>query len=211
MKRGRLTRIILLSLCMLLLSLAAVAWFFPQQILTIDNGSKKADAIVILGGAEPDREERAAELFKAGEAPAVLCSGYGTASANRTFLIKAGIPAKHILLEAKSRTTRENAMCSVPMLRALGAKQVIIVTSWYHSRRALMCFEHYAPDIQFYSRPSYFGYEGGTEAGKSNVSNISNSASAYERQKELKRLRGHTEMEYAKLIGYWLCYGICPF
>ena len=21
-----------------------------------------------------------------------------------------------------------------------------------------MCFEHYAPDIQFYSRPSYFGY-----------------------------------------------------
>jgi hypothetical protein len=26
-----------------------------------------------------------------------------------------------------------------------------------------MCFEHYAPDITFYSRPSYAGYVGGNE------------------------------------------------
>jgi hypothetical protein len=52
------------------------------------------------------------------------------------------------------------------LLRQMGAKRVIIVTSWYHSRRALACFEHYAPDIKFYSRPSYFGYVGKTEDGR---------------------------------------------
>ena len=45
----------------------------------------------------------------------------------------------------------------------MGAQRVIIVTSWYHSRRALACFEHYAPDMKFYSRPSYFGYVGRNE------------------------------------------------
>src|ERR1035441_10336009 len=71
-----------------------------------------------------------------------------------------------------------------------GAKRVIIVTSWYHSRRALHAFQHYAPDIQFYSRPAYFGYPR-TQWSRAGIS-------------------GYIRAEYVKLAGYWVCYGVCP-
>ena len=71
-----------------------------------------------------------------------------------------------------------------------GARRVIIVTSWYHSRRALHTFEHYAPDIQFYSRPSYFAYPRSEWAANG--------------------MRKYICAEYVKLAGYWVCYGVCP-
>jgi uncharacterized SAM-binding protein YcdF (DUF218 family) len=206
------------SLVVLLVLLAAVVWFFPEQILSVDSGPVKADAMVVLGGAGPDRVERAEELFKAGEAPQVICSGCGDDVANEKFLVKAGVPAKDISLEGKSRTTRENAEFSIAMIRALDARRVIIVTSWYHSRRALMCFEHYAPDIRFYSRPSYFGYVGQAEDGES--AHLIRSATTFspsdaekekaQRKAEWKTVRGYADSEYLKLLGYWVCYGISP-
>jgi uncharacterized SAM-binding protein YcdF (DUF218 family) len=90
-------------------------------------------------------------------------------------------------LECGSHTTLENAKFSVPLLRKLGAKRVIIVTSWYHSRRALACFKHFAPEIQFYSRPVEYQYN------------------------QWHRPGGYAREEYKKLLGYWLRYGVCPF
>jgi uncharacterized SAM-binding protein YcdF (DUF218 family) len=150
---------ILFAASLLLMLLAAVAWLFPQQILTVDNGPVKADVLVVLGGT-PDRAVRGAELFKQGEAHEILVSGLGDCESNEQLLEKDGVTNGAIILECKSRTTRENAKFSIPLLRSLGAHRVIIVTSWYHSRRALACFEHYAPDLKFYSRPSYAGYLG---------------------------------------------------
>jgi uncharacterized SAM-binding protein YcdF (DUF218 family) len=161
MKRHRILKI-LFAASLLLVLLAAVVWLFPQQVLTVDIGPARADVLVVLGG-KPDRAVRAAELFKQGEAPEILVSGNGDAQNYKTVLIKSGVPAQNISLEAKSRTTRENAEFSIPLLRQMGAHRVIIVTSWYHSRRALMCFEHYAPDMKVYSRPSYAGYVGENE------------------------------------------------
>jgi uncharacterized SAM-binding protein YcdF (DUF218 family) len=172
------------------LLLAALAcYLFPHQILMVDGGPVKADAMVLLGGNE-QRPTRAAELFKQGEAPLIICSGYGDAHAYKTILMKSGVPAQDISLEAKSRSTRENAELSIAMLRQMGARRVIIVTSWYHSRRALMCFEHYAPEIQFYSRPSYYGYP--------------------RPEWRSKGINGYIKSEYMKLLGYWVCYGVCP-
>ena len=74
--------------------------------------------------------------------------------ANEACLTNSGVPITAILLEPKSRTTRENAKFTIALLRARHLKSAIIVTSWYHSRRALHCFEHYAPDLRFYSRPA---------------------------------------------------------
>jgi len=31
----------------------------------------------------------------------------------------------------------------------MGAREVVIVTSWYHARRALCIFQHCMPDIHF--------------------------------------------------------------
>jgi uncharacterized SAM-binding protein YcdF (DUF218 family) len=101
------------------------------------------------------------------------------------------VPAHLIEMEDQSRTTRENAIDAVQLLRKLGAHRVIIVTSWYHSRRALACFEHYGPEIQFYSRPSYFA----------------------SRRADWVRLKmtHRIYLEFPKLVGYWVCYGVTPF
>src|SRR5690349_10321004 len=69
-----------------LLSAFLCCWFFPQQVLTVDSGKIKADALVVLGGDVRDRSERAAELFKTGEAPLIICTGYGDAGAHAAFL-----------------------------------------------------------------------------------------------------------------------------
>jgi len=182
---------IFLALAALVVVFAAVAWFFPQQVLTVDSGPVTADVIVVMGGAWLERPQRAAELFKQDEAPKILVTGAGDCQLNREFLEKDGVPAAAITLESKSRTTRENARFSIPLLRQMKAQRVIIVTSWYHSRRALACFEHYAPDIQFYSRPSYYAYP--------------------KTEWRPKGISVYVKSEYLKLLGYWVCYGVCPF
>lgn len=180
-----------LTLAVVIVASGAAAFFFPQKILCVDSGPVKADVIVVLGGGAGERPERAAELFKNHDAPRIIVSGEGDDGINRRVLLKAGVPAKAIQLESKSRTTRENAEFTIQLLRAENIRRVILVTSWYHSRRALRSFEHYAPDLQFYSRPSYFAF---TRAD-------------WPRRHEAHRIY----LEYPKLLGYWLCYGICPF
>jgi uncharacterized SAM-binding protein YcdF (DUF218 family) len=175
----------------LFILLAAAAFLFPQNVLCVNSGSVKADVMVVLGGGSHDRSERAAELFKEHAAPCMLVSGLGDCKINRRLLIEAGVPSHVIQMEDQSRTTRENAIFAIKLLRNQGVRRVILVTSWYHSRRALACFEHYGPEIQFYSCPSYF---------------------AYPRADWLRnRLANRIYLEYPKLLGYWMCYGISPF
>jgi uncharacterized SAM-binding protein YcdF (DUF218 family) len=157
----------------------------------VDSGPVKADAIVVLGGGSGERPERAAELFKEHAAPRIIVSGFGDCEINRRILLKAGVPANAIQMEDRSRTTRENAGFTIQLLHAENIHHVILVTSWYHSRRALLCFEHCATDIQFYSRPSFFAY----------------SRADWPHKKVEHRIY----LEYPKLAGYWLCYGVWPF
>jgi uncharacterized SAM-binding protein YcdF (DUF218 family) len=195
------------------------AYLFPHQILCADSGSVQADALVVLGGGSYERSARAAELFRSGVAPGIIVSGAGDGEENKRLLVSKGVPPAAIEIEGKSRSTKENAQFSIPLLRALiardrgatpqptlspsaaerevgglkpaGIQRVIIVTSWYHSRRALHVFQHYAPDIQFYSRPSYFGYP--------------------RTQWSSEGISGYIRAEYVKLAGYWVCYGVWPF
>jgi len=166
------------------------AFLFPQEILSIDSGDVRGDIIVLLGGGAGERPARAAELFHSGAASTILISGAGDTDGNRLLLRKHGVPQEAIQIEPDSKTTKENALFSIPLLQKLGAKQVIIVTSWYHSRRALHCFRHYAPGIQFYSRPSYFAYR----------------RSDWSRDHTARRIRA----EYTKLVWYWFRFGVSP-
>ena len=164
---------------------------FSQELLTVDTGNRKADVLLVLGGGFNERPERAAELFKEGVAPRVLVSGFGDCKESVQFLEKTGVPADVITEEGNSRNTLENATFSIPLLRLMGAHEIVIVTSWYHTRRAMGCFEHLAPEIKFYSRPSYAGYQ---------------------RQEWISRgILQHSLSEYVKLLGYWVCYGVSPF
>lgn len=172
-----------------MLLLAAAALLFPQRFLCVDSGAVKADAIVVLGGGSHERPECAAELFKQHAVPRIIVSGYGDCEINRRALIDLGVPASAIEMENQSRTTQENAQFTIKMLRAEKARRVIIVTSWYHSRRALACFRHYASEIKFYSRPSYYDFK---------------------RADWSRSFAKRIYLEYLKLPGYWIRYGICP-
>jgi len=176
---------------LLLLAAAAVAWFYPEKFLLVDSGPVSADALIVLGGGSHERPIRAAQLFHEHAAPLVIVSGYGDDQINRQLLLQNGVPAQDIVLESNSKTTRENAEFTLRILRARGLHSAILVTSWYHSRRSLKCFEHFGPDLTFYARPSYFGYA----------------------QKDWSRLGINKRMrwEFVKLPGYWLWHGVNPF
>jgi len=180
-----------LAVFVLLVLLVVAAWLFPRQFLCVDSGPVTADVIVVLGGGSHERPERAAELYKERVAPRIIVSGLGDYEINRRILISAGVPASAIELETKSRTTQENALFTIKLLREQKLKRVILVTSWYHSRRALACFRHYSPAMKFYSRPSYFA------SARADWSH--------------NRIGSRIRLEYAKLLGYWIRYGVCPF
>jgi len=179
-----------LGFFLLLALLLAAGWWFPQDILTVDGGPAKADAIIVLGGGSHERPVRAAELFRAKTAPRIIITGQGDDEINRQILLAAGVPAAAIQVEAESRTTWQNAIFTTRLLRQAKIHSAILVTSWYHSRRALKTFEHQAPDLKFYSRPSYF---------------------AFDRKDWSGLFRKHVYWEFAKLPGYWIRYGVNPF
>ncbi len=180
-----------------LLSLPVVAtvvfaWAYPEKFLCVDSGKGvTAEVIVVLGGGVHERPVRAAELFKQHAAPRILLTGAGDDEINRTILLRAGVPASAIQVEGKSKTTAENAEFTVKLLREQKVQRVILVTSWYHARRAERTFEHYAPEIKFYSRPSYFAFDREEWKPKGNGKRI--------------------QAEFIKLPGYWLRHGVNPF
>jgi uncharacterized SAM-binding protein YcdF (DUF218 family) len=186
---GLLRRFVCFSLILvLLLCVAGIIW--PQTFLMVEQKPAKADAIVLLGGGMTFRVPRAQELFEQQLAPVILISGKGDAEEMQHWLINRGVPEAATQLESESKNTWQNATCSVRILRSMGVKRVILVTSWYHSRRALACFRKAGPEIEFISLPTQADLPG---AGK-----------------EEKHERYRALYEYIKMGGYLIRYGVNP-
>ena len=120
-----------------------------------------AQAILVLGGGVEHQQHPghlphlngaaarvwyAARLYHAGKAPLLLLTGGdpdpgrdagSEAQAMRELLLDLGVPARAMLLEGRSRDTRENARNAARMLGARGVHRVLLVTSALHMRRAL--------------------------------------------------------------------------
>ncbi len=119
-----------------------------------------SDAIIVLGArvlpsgkASNSLHERVAwavALYQEGLAPFIICTGgvgdnppaEGVVAAE--LASKMGVPAGQVLVEDKSRTTRENARFAARICRAHGWKSVLIVSQPYHLWRAGRLFEHEA-------------------------------------------------------------------
>ncbi len=171
--------------------IAAIAVYrSAPAVLTVESGECRAGAMVVLGGDTYGRPARAAELFKSGAAPVVIASGAGDSAEMVRALKQNGVPELAIRREERSGSTWENAKFSVALLRRAGVTNAIVVTSWYHSRRALLTFRKAAPEIEFYSRPSYWGVERGMWSQHG--------------------IGSHVRAEYVKVIGYWVRYGVRP-
>ena len=122
----------------------------------------QADVIVVLGGGlgsptkqtvypelypGADRGWQAARCFHAGKAPVILFSGVAEGPGMRQFLSDLGVPRERILLEPESRNTLENSAFTREKLKALKAKKVILVTSAWHLRRAVMTFRQMGVEV----------------------------------------------------------------
>jgi uncharacterized SAM-binding protein YcdF (DUF218 family) len=57
------------------------------------------------------------------------------------FLVDLGIPPDMVLIESESRDTYENALFSKRLCIRKGLQHPILVTTGYHMKRALYCFE----------------------------------------------------------------------
>jgi uncharacterized SAM-binding protein YcdF (DUF218 family) len=134
-----------------LIALVASYSFWLEQVgawLIVRDKLEKADVIVVLAG--DDNGERVAEavkLYKTGYAPYLLVSGgplawhLTSAEWMKKQAVSLGVPAAQVLTQDRSRSTQEDARFSLPLLKKLKAKEVILVTSPTHSRRALRVFK----------------------------------------------------------------------
>jgi 2-phosphosulfolactate phosphatase len=120
------------------------------------------DAAIVLGGANflmESRARAAAELYHAGRCKLFIPTGgvkwnsiYGyltEAEILTKHLIDLGVPADQIIPETKAATTRENFQFCKPILNELlGARhrRVVTVSSYGHTRRALMLAQAYLPE-----------------------------------------------------------------
>jgi uncharacterized SAM-binding protein YcdF (DUF218 family) len=102
-------------------------------------------------GPAMSRVAAALDLYQAGHIKRILVSGgsgdlggQGRVSEARhlaQLLEAAGVPPAHILIEERSRNTRENALFTKQLLTNYPQLQsLVLVTSAYHQRRALGCF-----------------------------------------------------------------------
>jgi uncharacterized SAM-binding protein YcdF (DUF218 family) len=138
-----------------LVSGAAVAAAFKasEPLLLVRTSVEPADVIVVLGGDGPSRARQAASLYREGAAPRVLVTGIGDCENIRRYMVDAGVPWGVIQVQCAARNTWENAVFSAPLLAAMGARRAILVTTWFHTRRALACFRQVVPQMEWMSVP----------------------------------------------------------
>lgn len=148
-----------------LLDLVAGWWELPPT--PMENLNAPYDIGILLGGysnpfgfpddgrhhfnASANRFTQALELYHQKKINKILITGgwgklmsqelSNEAQSTRDHLISMGIPATDILIETRSRNTRENATFTKILLDDLpGAERCLLITSAWHMRRSLACF-----------------------------------------------------------------------
>ncbi len=170
----------LLSLIALWL-VASLALGVVIQVYGGIDHARPSDVIIVLGAgvnrnntpsaAQRVRTNRAADLWQQGLAPSVLCTGglpgYATVSEAQTcrdILLQRGVPDSAIVLEARSRSTLENASYADAIMKARGWQTAIVVSDAYHLLRAQWIFSSAGVDSftspvdESYLRPGQYVY-----------------------------------------------------
>ena len=150
------TNLAILSLLVVLIALTYSTWMgWMGAFLVQGESPARADLVVVLAGDPYGRRIlKGAELVKEGYAPNVLVSGpagfYGLHESDLAipFAVKRGFPASwFIAFPHEAHSTDEEARAIWPELRKRSAHRVLVVTSDYHTRRALHTLRARWPDI----------------------------------------------------------------
>ncbi|HJZ78048.1 MAG TPA: ElyC/SanA/YdcF family protein [Vicinamibacterales bacterium] len=174
-------------------------WWLAEP-LKVTAPPSKADAIVVFaggvgesgraGGGAQERLKQAIDLYRAGYAPyLVLSSGYvysfHEAEAMRALAVDQGVPASAIALEEHATNTYQNVRFVDDILRDHHWQRILLVSSPYHMRRALLVWRKQAPAITVIPTPA-------------TVSQFYD----HTRGATLEQVRGLAQ-EYVAIFAYW--------
>jgi len=142
-------------------------WSVAEPLRVVDP-PRRADAIVVFaggvgesgtaGGGYQERVRHAVDLYQAGYAPRMVFSSgfvfaFQEAEVMRLLAVSLGVPASAIVLEKRASSTLGD-ICNVrDMMRAAGAHAVLLVSSPYHMRRAVLTWRKQAGDIDVIASP----------------------------------------------------------
>ncbi|MFC7536945.1 YdcF family protein [Sphingomonas sp. GCM10030256] len=114
--------------------------------------SGKADAAIVLGaavyGREPspvfaERIRHGIRLYRGGTVRTLIFTGgdggggHAESLVAKRIAISSGVPGKHVLTEAVSRTTRTNLLHAHRLMREHGLRSALVVSDPLHIKRAL--------------------------------------------------------------------------
>ncbi len=153
-----------------IINLALNWWEWDKTVLP-----KEAKVAIVLGGYSSfnhdlnqvefsgavDRLLIPVQWYRSGKIDQLLLSGgsgellkqtYSTQQKVSEFLFDSGMPKEAILVEPKSRNTRENALFTAHLIDSLDIKpsELVLVTSSFHMRRSVGCFKKVGLDIHPY-------------------------------------------------------------
>ena len=198
--RRRTAEVVLgIVLTYLLLFQTQFVWLLARPLKVVDS-PQPADVIVVFaggvgesgkaGGGYQERVKQAAELYRAGYARNLVFSSgfvfvFPEADIMRALAIDNGVPASAIELEKSAKNTQDMVTNSKHILDAHGWRRVLLVSSPYHMRRALLTWRRAAPDVAVVATPAPISQ-----------------FYAHDRGASLEQMRGILQ-EYAAIVMYW--------
>lgn len=153
--------------------------FIINQLLNVwelkaeTTSPKSYDAVIILGGfmsvdktnnsysfgEGADRLTEGLILYKRGFVKKIILSGGSGSLVDDTresvlakaFLVdNCGVPDSEVLIDTASRNTYENAVESKKIMKTANLKSAVMITSAWHMRRALGCFESVGMNVDIH-------------------------------------------------------------
>jgi uncharacterized SAM-binding protein YcdF (DUF218 family) len=149
---------------LLLAGLWLVSWVGARWLI-VRAPLERAEAIVVLSGSATlsERVQHAARLYAEKRAPKILLTtdnrqgGWSTAEQRNPYfyeisiskLNQLGVPSESIeVVKPSVSSTWEEGMVLHDYAKSHNLRSILIVTSSYHSRRALFTFRHFFTDEQ---------------------------------------------------------------
>jgi len=123
----------------------------------IVNDPQPSDAIIVLAGETDRRPARGLELLAANYAPKMILDVPANAKIYQWNMLE--LAQRYVQALPRGRaivicpiyglSTKAEALDVAGCLKPLGARRLLLVTSDYHTRRALSTFRHELPETEF--------------------------------------------------------------
>lgn len=129
-------RLIIIIICIILMLIVVSIIESFNHSRTDDP--KRADVIIMLGGGDVGRMQKAAELYHAGYSDYVIISPAMDEhyAQSKQFALDLGIPEDAIIEEVVATSTYTNATETLAIMEERGFESVLVTTSDYHLKRS---------------------------------------------------------------------------